>query len=193
MLNLFILLPTLLLAVVALATPTTPHRARQSQSVYSFYICADETAQGDSRIVTVVSSDQIQCVYADDNGDITNTCNYSLSTGIGDAGCPPLVTEQQPACPTFTCPLALRDGTPLTNGGRGMSLNGVITTDCLYTDQYGDFWNCLYASATGELLVDFGGVCFPVLICPTSTKRWVPLVPREPQTLEDTLEDSVPW
>ncbi|KZO98268.1 hypothetical protein CALVIDRAFT_526146 [Calocera viscosa TUFC12733] len=179
---------------LALTTRTGPHRARQSHQPCAFYSCPDPGPNGEALRQTQMtdSNGSQMCTYGETGMDKCLYASASSGTPLSgsDAGCPPGVCSQMPACDPslYQCaPVTgyfLAEQGPITVAGVGPA------EECVYESRSNgaseDF--CYYLSANGQLAYGDNN-CPSSETCPSTGRRsWEDLVPPKPRSLEELLE-----
>ncbi|KZO98267.1 hypothetical protein CALVIDRAFT_535356 [Calocera viscosa TUFC12733] len=190
----------LVLAILAVATPTTPHRARQSPQPCTYYACP-ATLQTSTLDYTTYSNGQLNCnygsgncYYAASNLQYLSSRDESDPVGASSPGCLYGVCVYQPPCNTaFTCATLSTNGYYKVSGGPTPLIGIGAGLTCIYqSPSSADSITCEYQASTGEL-VNGPPTCPSVGCTATSRRGWEGIAPRELQSSEDILEDLRPW
>ncbi|KZT61464.1 hypothetical protein CALCODRAFT_491279 [Calocera cornea HHB12733] len=194
----------------AMATPTSPHRARQSSGPCSWYTCPPNYGPDGIALNTIAPSGDggFMCTYEGglSDGGLQAICQYSTSSttplSSSSVECPTSVCVQAPACNTVysQCPAADSDGDLFDQHpfvlDQFEGINGPVLA-CDYPILSGPdkdaVWSCYYAELTGQL-VEGGGPCATTSLCGSSARRgWEAITTRETLSEEEAIEDLRPW
>ncbi|KZT61462.1 hypothetical protein CALCODRAFT_491276 [Calocera cornea HHB12733] len=169
----------LTLSSLTRATPTSPHRARQSPPSCSYYSCPSDSSNGTLSVVELAFG-QLLCAYGTEE-----MCYYGSTSPsplqTSSAGCLNAVCTQQSACSTTfsQCPPFTEDGFITSTLGYLPDWQGIPgnTVVCNYEGQSMSGteevdYQCYYAEMTGQLVAVSGGVTCPTTsLCASSSRR----------------------